>query len=281
MSSRDALALVDVTKSFGEVQALESLSLTFAPGTVTALIGPNSAGKTTLLKSIIGLVRPDSGRVLLDGEPVRDDGQYRRDIGYMPQLPAFPEHMTGWELVAMLDDLRGFEGDPDESLIDDLDIREEMARPFGTLSGGTRQKVNAALAFRYRPPVLVLDEPTAGLDPVASLALKRTVMDGREAACTIVITSDDLGSLEMLAEEVLFLLEGRLRFHATLDELLEETGQRSLEAAIAELMIRTAEEGDEVISPTNPTSVTEGEVRTDPEEHAGTHSPSDSRRLLA
>ena len=263
MSSENALALVDVTKAFGDVRALDSLSLTFAPGTVTALIGPNSAGKTTLLKSIIGLVRPDRGTVLLNGEPVSADGEYRREIGYMPQLPAFPEHMTGWELVAMLDDLRDFDGDPDESLVDDLDIRAEMAKPFGTLSGGTRQKVNAALAFRYRPPVLILDEPTAGLDPVASLTLKQKLMERREAGCTVIVTSHDLGSLEMLSEEVLFLLEGRLRFHATLDELLEETGQRSLEAAIAELMLRSVDEADH--APPKPRLAIDDEVVADPE----------------
>jgi Cu-processing system ATP-binding protein len=222
------------------------VSIAFAPGAVTALIGPNSAGKTTLLKAVIGLVRSDAGRVLLNGDPVDPAGAYRGGIGYMPQLPAFPPHMTGHELVEMVDDLRGFEGEPDESLIDDLDVREDMGKPFGELSGGTRQKVNAALAFRYRPDVLILDEPTAGLDPVAALTLKRKIRERRKAGATVVVTSHDLGSLESLAEDIVFLLEGRLRFHASLDELLEETGQRSLEGAIAELMLRGRGAGDEM-----------------------------------
>ncbi len=241
-----ALEVVDLSKRFGRVRALASASIAFTPGAVTALIGPNSAGKTTLLKSIVGLVRPDDGCVLMNGTVVDAGGAYRRDVGYMPQLPAFPPHMTGQELVDMIDDLRGFDGEPDESLIDDLEVRDEMSKPFGSLSGGTRQKVNAALAFRYRPTVLILDEPTAGLDPVASLTLKRKIRERREEGATVLITSHDLGSLESLAEEIVFLLEGRLRFHASLVRLLEETGQRSLEAAIAELMLRGRGAGDEI-----------------------------------
>jgi len=245
MTAEQGLTLIGLDKRFGEVRALDGVSLTFRPARVSGLIGPNSAGKTTLLKAVMGLVRPDRGSVLLGEEEVDAAGAYRERIGYMPQLPAFPEQMTGHDLVAMIDDLRSFTGDPDEDLVDALDIREEMDKPFGTLSGGTRQKVNAALAFRYRAPLLILDEPTAGLDPVSSLTLKQKIEERRQDGCTVVITSHDLGSLQSRTDDVVFLLEGRLRFHASLDELLEETGKRSLEAAIAELMLRAVEAPDD------------------------------------
>jgi Cu-processing system ATP-binding protein len=138
----------------------------------------------------------------------------------------------------MLDDLRGFTGEPDEELIDAFDVREEMQKPFGTLSGGTRQKVNAALAFRYSAPIMILDEPTAGLDPVAAIALKEKVRARRDAGCTVVITSHNLGELESLAEHVVFLLDGRARFDGSIDELRDETGRRTLEEAIAHLMLQ-------------------------------------------
>jgi Cu-processing system ATP-binding protein len=173
---------------------------------------------------------------MVDGERSTDDGAYRQKIGFMPQLPQFPAHMTGWELVEMVDDLRGFRGEPDEDLIDDFAVRPHMTKPFRELSGGTRQKVNAALAFRYRTPILVLDEPTAGLDPVSSLALKEKVRRSRDDGRTVVITSHNLGEVESLADDVVFLLEGQVRFQGAIGRLLGLTEQATLEEAIASLM---------------------------------------------
>ncbi len=208
----------------------------FRSGAVTALLGPNGAGKTTLLKCVLGLVRPSEGDVLVEGEPIDPDGSYRHGIGYMPQLPNFPPHMTGLELARMLDDLRDFRGRPDEELIEALDLRAELGEPFRTLSGGTRQKVNAALAFRYRAPILILDEPTAGLDPVASLALKAGVRACRTEGRTVVVTSHNLGDLQTIADHVVFLHEGRVRYDGSLGDLLATTRRSTLQEAIADLM---------------------------------------------
>jgi len=227
-----------LTKTFGRQHVLDDLTVDFRPARVTALLGPNGAGKTTLLKCVLGLVRPTRGTVLLGGAELDAEGRYRHGIGFMPQLPHFPPRMSGWELAAMLDDLRGFSGDPDEGLIDAFDLRADMVKPFRTLSGGTGQKVNAALAFRYASPVLILDEPTAGLDPLASLALKRKIRTARDAGSTVVVTSHNLGDLEAVADDVVFLNEGRARFTGPLDELLAHTGRATLEEAIADLMRR-------------------------------------------
>lgn len=223
-------------KSFGDLQVLDGLTLEFGPGRVTALLGPNGAGKTTLLKCVLGLVHPDSGGVTVGDRDADDLGRYRADIGFMPQLPHFPSHMTGRELAAMLDDLRDFVGTPDEELVDAFELASDMDKPFRTLSGGTKQKVNAALAFRYPTPVLILDEPTAGLDPIASLALKEKIRDCREEGRTVVVTSHKLGDLQTLADDIVFLHEGRIRFHGTLRHLLQSTGRGTLEEAIADLM---------------------------------------------
>jgi Cu-processing system ATP-binding protein len=230
------IALRGLTKRFGPRTVLDEVELDFAPAAVTALLGPNGAGKTTLLKSVLGLVRPTDGSVWVDGEPIDERGHYRHRLGYMPQLPNFPPHMTGRELTGMLDDLRGFEGRPDEELLDAFDLHEDLDKPFRILSGGTRQKVNAALAFRYRTPILILDEPTAGLDPVASLALKDKVRESRAEGRTVLVTSHNLGDLEAIADAVVFLHEGRVRFNGSLDELLEATDRATLEGAIAGLM---------------------------------------------
>jgi Cu-processing system ATP-binding protein len=232
------LGVDGLSKTFGSLTVLDSLSLDFRTGRVTALLGPNGAGKTTLLKCVLGLVRPDSGRVIVRGAEVNGSGSYRRDFGFMPQLPHFPSHLTGWELASMVDDLRDFQGVADEELIDAFAVRGDMEKPFRTLSGGTRQKVNAALAFRYRAPIMILDEPTAGLDPVAAIALKEKVRTIRDGGSTVVVTSHNLSDLEAFADDVVFLLDGRARFAGTLAALLKDMERDSLEEAIAELMLR-------------------------------------------
>lgn len=236
LPSPPALEVRDLSKTFGRLRVLDTLTLDFRAGRVTALLGPNGAGKTTLLKCVLGLVRPGAGHVVVDGARANGDGAYRRQIGFMPQLPQFPAHMTGWELLDMVDDLRGFNGTPDEELIDDFRVRDQMTKPFRELSGGTRQKLNAALAFRYDTPILILDEPTAGLDPVSSLALKEKVGRCRDAGRTVIITSHNLGELESLADDVVFLLEGQMRFQGPMGRLLGLTDKRTLEEAIASLM---------------------------------------------
>ena len=225
-----------ITKAFAERTVLDGVDLVFHPGAVTALLGPNGAGKTTLLKSILGLVRPDRGSIRVAGAPTDAAGVYRHALGYMPQLPHFPPHMTGRELAAMLDDLRDFEDRPDEELVDAFDLRHDLDKPFRTLSGGTRQKVNAALAFRHGAPILILDEPTAGLDPIAALALKEKIRYTRAGGRTVVVTSHNLGELESVADRVVFLHEGHVRFDGPLETLLESTGRNTLEEAIADLM---------------------------------------------
>lgn len=226
-----------ISKRFGPLHVLQDVDVCFRPGRITALLGPNGAGKTTLLKMILGLVRPDQGTVTLGETRVNGDAAYRRDVGYMPQLPRFPENLTGWELTAMLDDLRAFRGPADDVLLDAFALRGEMDKPFRTLSGGNRQKLNATLALRYGARVLVLDEPTAGLDPVAARVLKDRVRTERDRGCTVLLTSHEMGQLEAMADDVVFLLDGRVRFEGELAELLAATGQRELEGAIANLIL--------------------------------------------
>ncbi|MEQ9568554.1 MAG: ABC transporter ATP-binding protein [Longimicrobiales bacterium] len=236
-----AVHVRDVHKRYGPLEVLRGVDLAPGPGRVTAVLGPNGAGKTTLLKAILGLVRPDRGRVEVNGVPVGRDAGIRHAIGYMPQLPRFPGNLTPRELTSLLDDLRAFDGVPDEELADAFGLASEADKPIRTLSGGTRQKVNAALAFRYETPVLVLDEPTASLDPVAARVLKGKVRRVRDAGRTVLLTSHDLGQVQAVADDVVFLLEGRIAFRGSLERLLAATGHADLEGAIATLMRDDAE----------------------------------------
>lgn len=230
------LEIAGLEKSFGALRVLDGLDLRVRPGRVTALVGPNGSGKTTLIKCVLGLVRPAAGRIVFDGEAVGRDEAYRQRIGYMPQAARFPENLTAREVLTLLRDLRGNPVATDEDLVAALRLEPELDKPLRTLSGGTRQKVNAAVAFLFRPALVILDEPTAGLDPVASSALKDKIRAAQQAGTTFLLTSHIMSELEELADDVAFLLEGGVRFYGTADELKAHGGHHRLERALAHLM---------------------------------------------
>ena len=231
--------MIEITrlqKRFGRLEVLQGIDLTIRDGQITAVVGPNGAGKTTLIKMILGLARPDTGEIRFDGQPIEGDFGYRARIGYMPQIARFPENLSGAELLGMLKDLRGRGAALDEELIEQFDLDDQLRKPLRTLSGGTRQKVNAVAAFLFRPDLLILDEPTAGLDPVSSSILKDKILSERARGRTFILTSHIMSELEELSDDVAFLLEGRVRFAGPVDELKDVTRQPNLERAIAQVM---------------------------------------------
>jgi Cu-processing system ATP-binding protein len=225
----------DLRKRFGRHEVLRGLDLTIHPGRVTAVVGPNAAGKTTLIKTILGLVRADrgGGSVEVDGIPVNGGPAYRERIGYMPQAARFPEHLTGREVIRFLMDLRGGKTELDEELIERFRLEPSLDKPVRTLSGGTRQKLNAVVACLFRPSLLILDEPTAGLDPVSAGILKDKVLRAPAAGVTVLLTSHIMSEVEELAQDLVFLLEGTIAFQGTVEALLAQTGETRLERAIA------------------------------------------------
>jgi Cu-processing system ATP-binding protein len=227
-----------VEKRYGRLQVLQGLDLDVDRGQVTAIIGPNASGKTTFNKIVLGLVRPDRGDITIDG--VRLDGRsdYRANIGYMPQAARFPDNLCADDVFRMLADLRGASAGRDEELIESFALGPVLRTPIRVLSGGMRQRVNAALAFLFRPSLLLLDEPTAGLDPISSGTLKDKIRQERDGGRTFILTSHVLSELEELADRVVFLLDGRVQFSGTQPALKEATGETTLERAIARLMTR-------------------------------------------
>jgi Cu-processing system ATP-binding protein len=229
-----------LAKRFGRVDVLCGVDLRIARGHVVGLVGPNGAGKTTLIKTLLGLTHADSGTIRIDDAVIgaSDDVSYRARIGYMPQIARFPENLSAAELFAMLRDLRGAPTNLDEELVTKLGLESQLDKPLRVLSGGTRQKVNACLAFLFRPTLLILDEPTAGLDPLSSAILKDKILAARADGTTVVITSHIMSELEELCDDVAFLLDGVVRYMGPVRELTSATHQVNLERAIAALMIR-------------------------------------------
>lgn len=222
-------------KRFGPNAVLGGVNLDIAAGRITAIVGPNAAGKSTLIKCMLGLTRPDEGAITVGGVDVDERGEYRSRIGYMPQIARFPENISGQDLIDMVVDLRAA---PATSLdmIDALGLRAHLDKPLRTLSGGTRQKLNAVIALLFGPAVLMLDEPSAGLDPVSAGLLKDRMRAERDAGTTVILTSHVLSEIDELADDVAFLADGRIRFAGPVHDLKVATRQFTLERAIAHVL---------------------------------------------
>lgn len=232
------IEFTDVTKRFGAREVLSGATLSVGRGRTLGLIGPNGAGKTTLIKLLLGLAHPTSGEIRVDGRSIAGDESYRAHIGYMPQIARFPENLTGAELLQMVRELRGSPVENEQSLIERLNLDGQLDKPLRVLSGGTRQKINAMLALQFDPTVLVLDEPTAGLDPLSSARLKDEILERRARGTTVLITSHIMSELEELCDDVALLLDGVIRFAGPLSAVTALTRRGNLERGIAALMLR-------------------------------------------
>ena len=229
----------NVSKKFGKLKALDDVSVTCVKGECIALIGPNGCGKTTLIKSVLGMVVCDSGFITFNGKNIKHHWQYRENIGYMPQIGRYPESMTIGQVLDMMKDIRGKKISLlDEELINQFGLKEIQAKRMRTLSGGTRQKVSAALAFLFNPEVLILDEPTAGLDPVSSEILKAKIIAEKNKGKLVLITSHVLSELDDLISQVIYMQDGKLCFHKSIASLQQETGEEKLSKAIASVMLQ-------------------------------------------
>lgn len=233
------LEIEKVSKRFGSLRVLTEVSMVARAGRVTAVLGPNAAGKTTLAKIVAGLAHADRGVVRIGGVALDARGEYKRQIGYMPQTPALPDNLTPDDLFSLLRSLRGNTAPTDAALISDLDLGEHLKKPFRTLSGGTKQKVNAVAAFLFSPSLLVLDEPTNGLDPAAAGIVRAKIRRCRDEGRSVLLTSHIMSEIEQLADDVVLLYDGTVRFSGDVPTLKHNTRQASVEDAVAVLMRST------------------------------------------
>lgn len=230
------ITVTNISKQFGKLTALNKVSTTCDKGECIALIGPNGSGKTTLIKSILGMVLPDSGTISFNGKNIAGSWQYRDEIGYMPQIGKYPDNMTIGQILDMMKDIRNKNTALDDDLIQSFSIDKLMDKRMRTLSGGTTQKVSAALAFLFDPAVLILDEPTAGLDPVASELFKEKIIAEKMKGKLVLITSHILSDLDDLVSRVIYMQDGNLVFHKSIEELRRDTGEERLVKSIAQVM---------------------------------------------
>jgi len=230
------IEIKDLYKKFGTNQVLQGIDLDIQRGGIFAVLGPNGSGKTTLIKSILGMVIPNSGSIKLDGKSVKNSWKYRNEIDYLPQIANFPGNLSVNELIKMIKDIRAKKNTDELRLIELFKMEPFLNKKLGNLSGGMKQKVNLLLAFMFDSPLIILDEPTSGLDPISHIRLKELIKTEKAKGKTILITSHIMSFVEEIADEIVFLLEGKIYFKGSISELKTKTNQPDFEHAIASIL---------------------------------------------
>jgi ABC-2 type transport system ATP-binding protein len=227
-----AIAADRLTKRFGPVTAVSGLSLAVSAGDVVGFLGPNGAGKTTTIRMLLGFIDPTSGTSSVLGGSLRRRPDLRRRVGYLPGDFRIDPAMTGWDLFRWFGRLRGgLDVARARRLIDRLQL--DPTRPFGNLSKGNRQKIGLVQAFQHDPDVLILDEPTTGLDPLVQREFLALVREASERGAAVIFSSHVLPEVERIAQRVAIIRAGELITVSPIEQLLDRARHR-LELRYAE-----------------------------------------------
>lgn len=225
----------NLQKKYAKLEVLKDINLKLEKKGIIAILGPNGSGKTTLIKSILGMVLPQKGDIQINNKTILQKWDYRNFISYLPQIAHFPPNLKVDEIIKMIKNLRTQTTNEDK-LIKLFKLEPFLDKKLGTLSGGTRQKVNIVLTFMFDSPLVILDEPSVGLDPVALLSLKQIIADEKEKGKIILITTHIMTLVEEIADQVIFLLDGNIYFDGSVDELKKHAQHNNLEYAIANIL---------------------------------------------
>lgn len=230
------ITIKGLRKDFGPRTVLKDLNLEIPSGQATGIVGPNGSGKTTTIKALLGLVKPTAGDIFVGGTSIKGQWNYRQKIGYMPQIARYPENMTVGELLDFIKQVRGNDTDRDKELLSYFDLDDELNKKMRALSGGMRQKVGAILAMMFDPEILIFDEPTAGLDPHASVQFKKLIHREKDRGKTVLLTTHIMSEIEELADYLIFIVGGQIKYHGPMQELIHKQQEQRLEGAVAKMM---------------------------------------------
>lgn len=229
------LKIHSLKKNYDKLEVLKNIELNFNEPSINAILGPNGSGKTTLLKCIMDMTHPDSGDIMFNNQNINLNYSYRNSISYLPQIAQFPENLTGIELINMIKDIRKTQSFEDK-YIDIFLLREHLGKNIKHLSGGTKQKINTVISLMFDSDMYVFDEPTLGLDPISVLKFKEVLVDLKKSGKIVLLTTHNIDLVQIIADSIVFLLEGNVIFNGTLQELMIDSKSESLMEEIANLM---------------------------------------------
>lgn len=212
------IAMQQITVDFGAVRALDAVNLDFQPG-VTLLAGPNGAGKSTLIKVLLGLVRCSTGRLAIDEKLARVDNGFKERLGYLPEAVAFAENLTGRQVLRFFARARGISKQRVEDVLTQIGLEHAARRRVRGYSKGMRQRLGLGVAILAEPELLILDEPTGGLDQQGLSVLWAVLEEWRQKQRIVVVTSHDLTLMEQRVDRICLLKEGRLAALGSPEEL--------------------------------------------------------------
>jgi Cu-processing system ATP-binding protein len=221
------LGVRGVSVRFGPLQALDDVALRVDPGHAVMLVGPNGAGKSTLIKVLLGLVRPDFAVFEMDGERVRVDNDWKRRIGYLPEAVAFSDNLSGAQLIRFFASARGVPRARIDEVLRRVGLSTVARRAIRAYSRGMRQRLGLAVAILSTPDLLVLDEPTVGLDQEGLAVLWSLIAEWREAGRMVLASTHDLALMERRMDEICVLREGRVIAHGTAEALRRSASLRN------------------------------------------------------
>jgi ABC-2 type transport system ATP-binding protein len=242
------LAVEGLVRRFGRLEAVAGVSLRVEPGRIVGFLGANGAGKTTTLRCVAGLLEPDAGRIVVAGADLaREPRSARSRLGFVPDQPRLHDRLTAREFLAFVAAIYDLPADAAErraeALLERLELAREAHRTLEGYSLGMRQKTAVIAAMLHSPPLLLLDEPLGGLDPVATRTLKDLLREHAAAGGGVLVSTHLLDVAERLCDDVVILRAGRVVARGTLDELRAGTGARTLEDVFLELGRGTPGEG--------------------------------------
>jgi len=235
-----AVETTDLTKKYGTLVAVNKLNLKVKSGTIHGFLGPNGAGKTTTIKILVGLLKPDGGRAVVLGEEVQGDNpKARLKIGYMPELPKFPRHLKGWELLDIYGQMYGV---PIQErrvrirrLMEMVGLKGRENDLIGEYSKGMQQRLGIAQALLSEPELVILDEPSLGLDPVGMVEIREIIREVARGGVTVFLSSHLLSEVEQICTHISVIHRGTRLAEGPLREVISKiSGSAVLEVEIAE-----------------------------------------------